>query len=175
MLSSGVNMKILTESEITDLALEFTPSSVYIDGIQTFDYSLKPNAIVFNKSIPAGSEITLVAATDPVFEYNGFDVQMAYTTVDIVGPVCVFSDPFGVVELSTDGVTWQKSLYVPGSATIHLRHMPDDPVLDLKCNADIELVLWAGDNAIVDETGHVYVTQPLPTNYPAGGLEFYVR
>ena len=165
-------MKYIIESPVSDFTFDFVPTSVYIDGVQTFGYSLRDHTAFFDTTLPAGTELTAIPADAIRFEDNNI------VTVDIanVGWLSVFSDPFGEIELSLDGVTWVKSLSHTYPATVMLRQAQLPVVTDILCRANIELVIWdGGEGAKINEQGIIELIKDLPVGSSTGGVEYYVH
>lgn len=165
-------MKFITDTDITDYVADFTPTSVYLDGVQTYAYSTRGTTVFFNSTVPAGTEVTLMPADALKFDDGGTQ------PLDIteVGWHSVFSEPFGELEFSTDNVTWVKSLSMTYPASIFVRYIPKDPVTDVLCRGNIEVVIWKGpDEVRVNEDGFVETFKELPTDSLVGGIEFYVH
>lgn len=165
-------MKFITDTDITDYVAEFTPTSVYLDGVQTYAYSTRGTTVFFNNTVPAGTEVTLMPPDAVKFDDGGI-VQVDITEV---GWHSVFSEPFGELEFSADNVTWVKSLSMTYPATIYVRYIPKDPVLDVLCRGNIEIVIWKGPaDTKINEDGLVESFKELPLNSFVGGIEFYVH
>lgn len=164
-------MKIILDSDITNLELPFTPTSVYLNGIQTYAYSIQQDILFFNNIVSAGTEIILIPASAIRV------LDDAVVTIDIaeIGYHSIISDPFGACLFSLDTVTWVKALSHIFPATIYMRPVPDDPVLDYTCIADQEVVIWRGtDYTRINEDGLVEVFEELPFNCFVGGLKYRV-
>jgi hypothetical protein len=157
-------MKIITEYEVSNLLVPFIPSSVYIDGVQTYGFSMQDTNIMFNTTIAAGSELTVV----PTGAIKIDDSEITSTSIDVVGYHSILSAPFGKILFSLDNVTWVKVLSYVFPTTVYLYCIPDDPVVDVKCRADYEIVIWKGPvGSKINEDGFVEVTT-------TEGIEYHV-
>ena len=154
-----------TDTEISNLDVGYAPTGVYIDGDQTYEYVLQGTTIYFNNMVPAGSTVT---ATPPD-AIRVFNAETVTITIPNTGTCSVFTQPFGRMLFSSDGISWYKSLTRVYPATIYAKLTPHDLITDFKCRADFEVVVWSGEAAFVNEDGKVE-TQCAD----AGGLEYNV-
>lgn len=159
------------DSEISNYDPGYEPTSVYINGIQTWEYVYQDGIVYFNTTQVAGTTLTFVPPAAIRF------LNDAVTTLSVtdVGFHSLFSKPFGGVVFSSDGVTWCKSLSRVFPATVYCKMTPQTPVTDYKCKADFEVKLWRGDdNMFINEDGLIEVTVPIPVGTTSGGLEYNV-
>lgn len=163
-------MKYILDYAATDYTVDFEPTSVYLDGVQTYEYNLRGNTIFFNFEVPAGTELT--AMPPDAIKFTGETI-----TINIVesGLHSLFSDPFGEITFSLDSVTWVKALTHVFPATVYARCTPANPVVDLLCRGTTEIILWRGsDTCKINEEGKVELFKTLPTGSTIGGADYYV-
>ena len=159
--------KFKLESEISNIDVGFIPTSIYLDGVQTFEYVIQSGVIYFNTTLATGTELTVI----PPEAVRILDDAIVTVAVTKTGIHSVFSMPFGNLLFSLDGATWVKSLTHNYPATIYCKVATHDPVFDFTCKADDEIVIWRGnDNTIINEDGLVEVNET-----GTGGLEYYVN
>lgn len=147
-------MRITIETATAELPLGFMPTSLYIDGVQTYDYVYRNGTCFFDNAVAAGAVITAVPQDAVRFD----DYEIKTVAIDAVGTLSLFADPFGAMKLSLDGVIWKNALTSVFPAIVYVKPVPRELITDSRCRADVELVLWdGGDNAAVDEAGFVTV------------------
>ena len=140
--------RFTAELELSDFDFGYIPTSVYLDGVQTYEYVVQNGVVFFNNMIPQGTILTALPA-DAVRVLNA---EIVTITVEEIGLHSLFTDPFGRMEFSLDGVTWVKSLTHVFPATVYCRLTPHGYISDFKCRADFELVIWRGtDEMFVNE------------------------
>ena len=155
------------DAEMSNIEVGFIPTSIYLDGIQTFEYVIQSGVIYFNNMVAAGTVLTVI----PPEAIRILDDALVTIAITQVGIHSVFAEPFGSMLFSLNGTDWVKSLTHTYPATIYCKVAGHDPVLDFKCKADIEVVIWRGtDNTLINEDGLVEVNEP-----GTGGLEYHVR
>jgi hypothetical protein len=161
-----LDFKHTYDTEISEITFGYIPTSIYLDGIQTYAYNIIGNTVYFNNNIPAN---TIIIATPP----DAIRIlDDAITTINVPdnGIHSIFSAPFGNMLFSSDSVIWVKSLTIQCPATIYCKIIPHDSVTDCLCKVDIEIIVWRGnDFTFVNEDGIVEINDP-----SAGGIEYHV-
>jgi hypothetical protein len=151
-------------AEISNLDLGFVPTSVFLNGVQSFAYTIQDTMIYFDTVLAVG---TIIVATPPD-AIRSLNDSVATVTIEDIGVRSVFSMPFGRAEFSLDGVIWATSLQHTFPATIYCRPAPHDVVLDCTCKVDTELVVFnGGANVTIDSFGNVSISE-----VALGGLEY---
>ena len=159
-------MKIIMSEESAEIIFPFEPTSVFIDGVQTFDYTLRGNNVYLKNTVPVGTEITGIPSGALRF------IDNSIPSFEPTEGNTVFSDPFGLIEFSLDQSTWYKALRYTLPCTVYARQTHVEPILDVKCRGNIELVFWYGENVKINEQGLVEVITDMTE---AGGIEYYVH
>jgi hypothetical protein len=132
---------------------------------------MRDSVIFFNTTITAGSELTLVPDTAVRFDDN----EIKALNILQIGWCSIIADPFGAIVFSLDQTTWVKALSHVFPATIYAKPTEAEPIIDVKCRADIEIVVWRGTNGmIINEEGLVELTENIPAGSTVGGAEYYV-
>lgn len=159
-----MDTRFITTAEISNVDMGFTPTSVYLDNVQTFDYTVQDGIIYFNIMVPSGTLVTAI----PPDAVRFIDDNIVTLTISEAGIHSVFASPFGSLLFSSDGIIWVKSLTRQYPATVYCKAAPHEAITDFKCRASSEIVIWRGnDDTLVNETGQVEVN--------CGGLEYHVR
>ena len=147
-------MRTTLETATAELPLGFEPTSVYLDGIQTYDYVYRNGTCFFGTIVAAGVEITAIPQDAVRFD----DSETKQVFIDAIGTFSLFAEPSGSMKLSLDGIVWKNAITCVFPTTVHVKPIVRELVTDSRCIAGVELVLWAGgDNAKIDDEGFVTV------------------
>ena len=147
-------MKIILETDTTMYTVPFIPTSVYINNIQTYDYTLEDFNVYFTSTIKAGTELTFI----PEDAIRFIDSGIQTLNLDLTGEYSLLADPFGKILFSTDQVVWTKTIKLVFPQTVYIKYIPLDPIIDLKCDASIELIIWQGTQMYITEEATVATT-----------------
>lgn len=161
-----IDFKHIFDTEITELTFGYIPTSIYLDGIQTFSYTILGDTVYFDNIISANT--TIIATPPNVIRI--LDDAITTITVNNIGKHSILSEPFGAMLFSTDTVTWVKSLTVQCPTTVYGQITPHDIVTDCLCKVDIEVIIWRGsDFTFINEDGLIEIDDP-----SSGGIEYHV-
>lgn len=151
-------MKVILNSDTNSYMTDFVPTSVYLNGIQTYDYYVKDLTIYFATTILAGTEITLIP--ENAIRFN--DEIFAVFTPDVLGAYSILSEPFGKIQFSLDQQTWHNVLTTTLPENIYAKYVPDG--FSYKCDASAEILLWQGPSMQINDLGEI-VSQTEVTYY----------